>query len=182
MAAGTLYKYEIRNRASGAVQVKSDPYGQRFELRPATAACVPAQPAHAWRDGDWLARRAQWDWLHAPVSIYELHAGSWRRHPDGRFYSYRELAEHLLPYVLDMGFTHIELLPVSEHPLDESWGYQTTGYFAPTRRFGSADDLRGFIDACHGAGIGVLLDWAPGHFPEDQFALAHFDGSSLYEH
>ncbi|MBZ0142708.1 MAG: 1,4-alpha-glucan branching protein GlgB [Rhodocyclaceae bacterium] len=182
LAAGTLYKFEIRNRHSGAVLVKSDPYGQRFELRPATAACVPAPAAHAWADGDWLARRAQWDWLHAPVSIYELHAGSWRRHPDGRFYTYRELAEHLLSYVVDMGYTHIELLPVSEHPLDESWGYQTTGYFAPTRRFGSADDLRGFIDACHGAGIGVLLDWAPGHFPEDDFALAHFDGSALYEH
>ncbi|MCC6653286.1 MAG: 1,4-alpha-glucan branching protein GlgB, partial [Candidatus Eisenbacteria bacterium] len=182
LAAGTLYKFEIRNRHSGAVLVKSDPYGQRFELRPATAGCVPAPAAHAWADGDWLARRAQWDWLHAPVSIYELHAGSWRRHPDGRFYTYRELAEHLLSYVVDMGYTHIELLPVSEHPLDESWGYQTTGYFAPTRRFGSADELRGFIDACHRAGIGVLLDWAPGHFPEDDFALAHFDGSALYEH
>ncbi len=182
LAADALYKYEIRNRATGAVFAKSDPYGQRFELRPATAACVPPPPTHAWGDADWLARRAQWDWLHAPVSIYELHAGSWKRHPGGRFYSYRDLAEHLLPYVLDMGYTHIELLPVSEHPLDESWGYQTTGYFAPTRRFGSADDLRFFIDACHRAGLGVLLDWAPGHFPEDDFALAHFDGSSLYEH
>ena len=182
LTADALYKYEIRNRATGTVFVKTDPYGQRFELRPATATCVPAAPAHAWGDEDWLAQRAQWDWLHAPVSIYELHAGSWKRHPGGRFYSYRELAEHLLPYVLDMGYTHIELLPVSEHPLDESWGYQTTGYFAATRRFGSADDLRFFIDACHRAGIGVLLDWAPGHFPEDDFALAHFDGSSLYEH
>ncbi len=179
---GTLYRYEIRNRHTGAVLVKSDPYGQRFELRPATASSVPAPPAHDWQDAGWLARRAQWDWLHAPVSIYELHAGSWKRHPDGRFYSYRELTEHLLPYVLDLGYTHIELLPVSEHPLDESWGYQTTGYFAPTRRFGEPDDLRAFIDACHRAGVGVLLDWAPGHFPEDDFALAHFDGSSLYEH
>jgi len=182
LAAGALYKFEIRNRASGAVFVKSDPYGQRFELRPATAACVPSPQGHAWSDAGWLAQRAQWDWQHAPVSIYELHAGSWKRHPGGRFYSYRELAEHLVPYVSDMGYTHIELLPVSEHPLDESWGYQTTGYFAPTRRFGDPDDLRFFIDACHGAGIGVLLDWAPGHFPEDDFALAHFDGSSLYEH
>ncbi len=182
LAADTLYKYEIRNRHSGAVKVKTDPYGQRFELRPATAACLPAPAAHAWGDAGWLARRAERDWLHAPLSIYELHAGSWRRHPDGRFYSYRELAEHLLPYVLDLGYTHIELLPISEHPLDESWGYQTTGYFAATRRFGSPDDLRFFIDACHCAGIGVLLDWAPGHFPEDDFALAHFDGSALYEH
>ncbi len=182
VGAGMLYKYEIRNRATGAIRVKTDPYGQRFELRPATAACVPADPAQAWGDGEWLARRAQWDWLHAPLSIYELHAGSWRRHPDGRCYTYRELAEHLLPYVLEMGYTHIELLPVSEHPLDESWGYQTTGYFAATRRFGDPDDLRFFIDACHRAGIGVFLDWAPGHFPEDDFALAHFDGSALYEH
>ncbi|MBE7423981.1 MAG: 1,4-alpha-glucan branching enzyme GlgB [Rhodocyclaceae bacterium] len=182
LPAGTLYKYELRNRHSGAVLLKTDPCGQCFELRPATAACVPAPAAHVWADGDWLGRRARWDWLHAPVSIYELHAGSWRRHPDGRFYTYRELAEHLLPYVVDLGYTHIELLPVSEHPLDESWGYQTTGYFAPTRRFGSADDLRLFVDACHRAGIGVLLDWAPGHFPEDDFALAHFDGSALYEH
>jgi 1,4-alpha-glucan branching enzyme len=149
LPADSLYKYEIRNRAQRRGEVKTDPYGQRFELRPATAACVPAPAAHAWGDAGWLARRAERDWLHAPLSIYELHAGSWRRHPDGRFYSYRELAEHLLPYVLDMGYTHIELLPVSEHPLDESWGYQTTGYFAATRRFGSPDDLRFFIDACH---------------------------------
>ncbi len=182
LAAGDRYKYEIRNRASGAVFLKTDPYGRRFELRPATAATVPAAPAHAWNDADWLARRARWDWQHAPVSIYELHAGSWKRHPGGRFYGYRELAEQLIPYVRDLGFTHIELLPLSEHPLDESWGYQTTGYFAPTRRFGEPDELRFFVDACHQAGIGVLLDWAPGHFPADDFALAHFDGSALYEH
>ncbi|MBA3903915.1 MAG: 1,4-alpha-glucan branching enzyme [Rhodocyclaceae bacterium] len=182
LGAGTLYKFEIRNRASGTVLVKADPFGRAFEFRPATATRVEAPAAQAWNDAEWLARRAGWDWLHAPVSIYEVHAGSWRRHPDGRFYSYRELAEHLLPYVLDLGCTHIELLPVSEHPLDESWGYQTTGYFAPSSRFGSADDLRFFIDACHRAGVGVILDWVPGHFPEDDFALAHFDGSSLYEH
>ncbi len=180
--AGTLYKFELRNRATGAVLVKTDPWARAFELRPATAARVAAPAAHAWGDADWLACRAGGDWLHAPMSIYEVHVGSWRRHPDGRFYSYRELAEHLLPYVCDMGFTHIELLPVSEHPLDESWGYQTTGYFAPTARHGSADDLRYFVDACHRAGVGVLLDWVPGHFPQDEFALAHFDGSSLYEH
>ena len=166
LPANVLYKFEIRNRRTGVVQMKTDPYGHGFEMRPATATVVPSPPAHTWGDAAWLARRAQWDWQHAPLSIYELHTGSWRRHPDGRFYTYRELAEHLLAYVLDMGYTHLELLPVSEHPLDESWGYQTTGYFAATRRFGSADDLRFFIDACHQAGIGVLLDWAPGHFPE----------------
>ena len=182
LSPDALYRFEIRNRASGAILTKSDPYGRAFESRPATAARIAPPPAHVWRDEAWLAARAAWDWLHAPISIYELHVGSWRRHPDGRVYSYRELAEHLLPYVIEQGYTHIELLPISEHPLDESWGYQTTGYFAPTSRFGSPDDLRYFIDACHQAGVGVLLDWAPGHFPEDAFALAHFDGSSLYEH
>jgi len=182
LAPATLYKFEIRNRASGAVLIKSDPWARSFEPRPATAARVNAPSQHAWNDAGWLARRAQRDWLHAPLAIYEIHAGSWRRHPDGRCYTYRELAQHLVPYVRDMGYTHIELMPVTEHPLDESWGYQTTGYFAATSRFGSADDLRGLIDACHQAGIGVLLDWVPGHFPSDDFALAHFDGTALYEH
>ena len=182
LAPATLYKFEIRNRASGAVLIKSDPWARSFEPRPATAARVNAPSQHAWNDAGWLARRAQWDWLHAPLAIYEIHAGSWRRHPDGRCYTYRELAQHLVAYVRDMGYTHIELMPVTEHPLDESWGYQTTGYFAATSRFGDADDLRGLIDACHQAGIGVILDWVPGHFPSDDFALAHFDGTALYEH
>ena len=182
LAAGTLYKFEIRHRDSGAVLVKTDPYAQSFELRPATAARVSVASRHAWTDAGWLARRAQWDWLHAPLAIYEVHAGSWRRHPDGRCYTYRELAQQLVPYVRDMGYTHIELMPVTEHPLDESWGYQATGFFAATSRFGSADDLRALIDACHQAGIGVILDWVPGHFPRDDFALAHFDGTALYEH
>jgi 1,4-alpha-glucan branching enzyme len=179
---GSLYKFEIRNRASGAIQVKTDPYAQAFELRPGTAARAAVESRHAWADGDWMASRAQWDWLHAPVNVYELHPGSWRRHPDGRFYSWAELGEALIPYVQELGFTHIELLPVSEHPLDESWGYQTTGYFAATSRYGTPDELRGFIDACHRAGIGVLLDWVPAHFPTDAFALARFDGTALYEH
>jgi 1,4-alpha-glucan branching enzyme len=179
---GALYKFELRNRASGAVLVKADPYAREFELRPATAARVAAASAYRWRDGAWLERRARWDWLHAPVSIYEVHAGSWMRHPDGRFYSYEELAERLIPYVVGLGYTHVELLPLAEHPLDESWGYQGTGYFAPTRRHGSADGLRGFVDACHGAGLGVILDWVPGHFPRDDWALARFDGTALYEH
>ena len=129
-----------------------------------------------------MNRRGQWDWLHGAVNIYEVHAGSWRRHPDGRFYTYLELANDLVPYVKGMGYTHIEFMPLTEHPLDESWGYQCSGYFAPTSRFGSADDLRQLIDACHQADIGVILDWVPAHFPQDDWALARFDGTALYEH
>ncbi len=182
IAPGALYKYELRRRDDGAVFVKTDPYGQSFELRPGTAARVPADRAYPWSDGDWMVERAARDWLHAPLNIYELHAGSWRRHPDGRRYTWRELAEHLVPYVRDLGYTHLELLPVTEHPLDESWGYQTTGYFAATSRFGTPDDLRFFVDRCHQAGLGVIMDWVPAHFPRDDWALARFDGTALYEH
>ena len=182
LAPGALYKFELRNRQSAAVFVKSDPYARAFEMRPATAARVTAESDYRWSDAPWLSQRAHTDWLHAPCNVYELHAGSWMRHPDGRFYNFRELAQRLVPYVSDLGCTHIELMPITEHPLDESWGYQTTGYFAPTSRYGDADDLRAFIDRCHDAGIGVILDWVPGHFPADAFALAHFDGSALYEH
>jgi 1,4-alpha-glucan branching enzyme len=182
LGAGALYKFELRNRQTGALVAKVDPYARRLEQRPATAAIVTPAATHAWDDSAWMQRRAGGDWLHAPISIYEVHLGSWKRRPDGGFYSYRELAEELLPYVVDMGFTHIEMLPVTEHPLDESWGYQTTGYFAATSRFGTPDDLRFFVDACHQAGIGVILDWVPGHFPQDDWALAHFDGTALYEH
>lgn len=180
--AGQLYRFEIRNRNTGAVSLKSDPYAREFERRPGNASRIAAPSEHVWQDADWLEARRHCDWLHAPLSIYEIHAGSWRCHPDGRQYSYRELADSLIPYVLDMGYTHIELMPLTEHPLDESWGYQTTGYFAPTSRFGPPDDLREFIDRCHQAGIGVLLDWVPAHFPEDAWALAHYDGTALYEH
>ncbi|HQW20220.1 MAG TPA: 1,4-alpha-glucan branching protein GlgB [Rhodocyclaceae bacterium] len=182
LVAGDLYKFEIRNRQSGAIAVKADPYARCFEQRPATAACVSDGAAYAWGDGTWIGRRAMRDWLHAPMSIYEVHAGSWMRHVDGSFYSYRELAERLIPYVCDLGYTHVEFMPLMEHPLDESWGYQCTGHFAPTSRFGTADDLRYLINACHQVGLGVILDWVPGHFPTDAFALAHFDGSPLYEH
>ncbi len=182
LPVGTLYKYELRNRDSGAIFTKTDPYATSFELRPGTAARLAPATRHVWRDAAWLAARTGWDWLHAPIAIYEVHAGSWRRHPDGRCYSYRELAEHLIPYVKDLGYTHIELLPVMEHPLDESWGYQTTGYFAATSRHGTPDELRAFIDTCHQGGIGVILDWVPAHFPLDDFALARFDGTALYEH
>ena len=179
---GELYKYEIRNRDTGEVLVKTDPYARAFERRPGTASRVLGESGFQWSDHTWMQERAQRDWLHAPMSIYEVHLGSWMRHPDGRFYGYRELAERLVAYAKDMRFTHVELLPLTEHPLDESWGYQTTGYFAPTSRFGSPDDLRALIDAFHRAGIGVLLDWVPAHFPTDAFALGRFDGTALYEH
>jgi 1,4-alpha-glucan branching enzyme len=182
MAESALYRYEIRNRDSGHILVKSDPYAQEYELRPGTASKVPSLACHEWHDEAWMQSRANNDWLHAPFNVYEVHAGSWQRNPDGSFLSYRELGERLIPYVKEMGYTHIELLPVSEHPLDESWGYQTTGYFAATSRFGSPDDLRAMIDACHANGIGVILDWVPAHFPQDAFALARFDGTALYEH
>lgn len=182
LTPGSLYKFEIRNRHTGNVMVKCDPYGNSFELRPGTASRVAPRAQHAWSDTAWMSARSKADWLHAPCNIYEAHAGSWRRHPDGRVYSYRELAEHLVPYVQEMGYTHIELMPLSEHPLDESWGYQATGYFAPTSRYGNADDLRFLVDTCHAAGIGVILDWVPAHFPKDDWALARFDGTALYEH
>jgi 1,4-alpha-glucan branching enzyme len=180
---GSLYRFEIVNRNTGALLTKSDPYARGFELRPGSAAYVTAASSYAWGDGEWLERRAGWDWLHAPVNIYEVHPGSWLRHPgDNRPYLWRELTERLIPYVVAQGYTHLELLPITEHPLDESWGYQTTGYFAPTSRYGSADELKAFIDACHRAGLGVILDWVPGHFPQDDWALARFDGTALYEH
>ncbi len=182
LEAGSVYRFEIRNRHSGAVKLKSDPYGRWFQNRPENAARVCPQESYPWQDQKWLERRQRWDWLSNPINVYEVHAGSWMRHPDGRFYSWKELTHALVPYVEQMGFTHIELMPITEHPLDQSWGYQTTGYFAPTSRFGSPDDLRAFIDACHRVGVGVLLDWVPGHFPSDEWALAHFDGSALYEH
>jgi len=178
---GSLYKFEIFS-VSGELLLKTDPYANEFELRPNTAGRAGSGITHVWQDEQWLANRNHWEWLHQPLNIYEIHAGSWKRHPDGRVYSYRDLAEHLIPYLLEMNYTHVELMPVSEHPLDESWGYQTTGYFAASSRFGSPDDLCYFIDRCHQAGLGVLLDWVPAHFPQDSFALAHFDGTALYEH
>ena len=181
LVAGEVYKYELRHRDSETLALKCDPYARASELRPATASIV-CDSHYRWGDADWLRARRERDWLHAPMSIYEVHAGSWRQHSDGRFYSYRELAAELIPYARDLGFTHIELLPITEHPLDDSWGYQTTGYFAPTSRHGTPDELRYFIDQCHQAGIGVLLDWVPGHFPRDAHGLARFDGAALYEY
>ncbi len=179
---GSCYKFEIRHRGSGQIVVKADPYGQYFERRPDSASIIHAETEFSWTDHDWLQDRRQWDWQHEPVSIYELHTGSWRRHADGSFFTYRELAGTLVPYLEEMHFTHVELLPVAEHPLDQSWGYQSTGYYAPTSRHGCPEDFRFFVDCCHRHGIGVLIDWVAGHFPKDAHGLAAFDGSPLYEH
>jgi 1,4-alpha-glucan branching enzyme len=182
LPVGTLYKFEIRNRESGRVESKTDPYARAMELRPATASIVMGDGPYDWSDGEWMGARARRDWLQAPLSIYEVHVGSWQRHADGSFLDWRELTDELIPHVQRLGYTHIELLPITEHPLDDSWGYQTTGYFAPTRRHGPPDDLKYFIDRCHRAGIGVLLDWVPAHFPRDAHGLARFDGTALYEY
>ena len=177
-----IYKYEIRNRHSGEVFLKSDPYAQAFEVRPQTASICIKPSSYAWQDQAWMERRRSLEWQHTPMSVYEVHLGSWRRGPEGEFLDYRSLAESLVSYVKEMGFTHIELLPVTEHPYDPSWGYQTTGYYAPTSRYGTPDDFRFFVDLCHCNEIGVLLDWVPAHFPKDAHGLARFDGTALYEH
>lgn len=179
---GTLYKYEILNRYSGDILSKSDPYAQQLELRPRTASVVKNTPSFNWQDDSWMETRKNHDWLHEPLSIYECHLGSWQRDENNAFLNYRELAHRLVEYIKETGFTHIELLPITEHPLDASWGYQTTGYFAATSRFGTADDFRYFVNYCHEHGIGILLDWVPAHFPKDAHGLAFFDGSALYEH
>jgi 1,4-alpha-glucan branching enzyme len=181
LCAGDKYKYEIRT-SQDEILYKSDPYARAMGMRPDTTSLVPALTVHEWQDQEWLEQRAGRKWLHEPMSVYEVHVGSWRRHDDGSFLSYVELAEQLVPYVRDLGYTHIELLPVTEHPLDESWGYQVCGYYAPTSRHGNAEQLRYFIDACHANNIGVLLDWVPAHFPRDEFALARFNGGPCYEY
>ena len=178
----TLYKFEIRNRESGSIHSKSDPYAQQLELRPRTASVTRNASTFNWQDSSWIESRQKKNWLHQPLSIYECHLGSWRRDSNNKFLNYREIAHQLVDYVKETGFTHIELLPITEHPLDASWGYQTTGYFAPTSRFGNADDFRYFVNHCHEHDIGVLLDWVPAHFPKDAHGLANYDGSTLYEH
>ena len=184
LKAGERYKYEVRT-GSGRLEQKQDPYGTRFEVPPLSATIVHEPPDDPWSDHGWMEdRHTAHRWLDRPMSIYEAHLGSWARVPEegNRFLTYRELADKLVPYVKDLGFTHIELLPVLEHPFLGSWGYQVTGFFAPTSRFGTPDDFKALVDACHRAGIGVLLDWVPGHFPRDAHALARFDGTALYEH
>lgn len=180
---GALYKYEIKGR-DGALRLKADPVAFGAEQPPATASRVMATSRYPWSDDGWMKTRADANQRSSPISIYEVHLGSWRRRGEGHgsWLSYRNLATELVPYVRDLGFTHIELMPISEFPFDGSWGYQPSGLFAPTSRFGGPDDFRAFVDACHTSGIGVLLDWVPGHFPEDPHGLARFDGTCLYEH
>ncbi|MDG2989332.1 1,4-alpha-glucan branching enzyme [Candidatus Synechococcus calcipolaris G9] len=201
---GASYKYEIKNHA-GHIYEKSDPYGFQQEPRPKTASIVADLNAYAWQDQGWMEQRRSTDPLTQPIAVYEVHLGSWMHasmdepsvladgtteppvqvadlKPWARFLTYRELAAKLIPYVKELGYTHIELLPVAEHPFDGSWGYQVTGYFAPTSRFGSPEDFMYFVDQCHQNGIGVLVDWVPGHFPKDGHGLAFFDGTHLYEH
>jgi 1,4-alpha-glucan branching enzyme len=179
---GACYKYHIESQLNQYVVDKSDPYGFSAEVRPRTASIVCDLSGYTWNDGDWLDRRAGNTILHDPVLIYEVHLGSWRRHPDGSFLNYRELAQQLVAYVQEMGFTHIELMPITEHPFDVSWGYQTTGYYAPTSRFGSPQDFMYFVDYCHQHGIGVFLDWVPSHFAKEGHGLGFFDGAHIYEH
>lgn len=179
--AADNYKYEIRSQDDDILH-KTDPYARQMGIRPDTTSKIAARDNYMWHDGEWISQRKKWQWLHEPMSIYEVHAGSWRRHDNGRFLSYRELAEQLVPYVKKLGYTHIEFLPLTEHPLDESWGYQVSGYYAPTSRHGSPDDLRFLIDTAHQNGIGVILDWVPAHFPRDEFALARFTGEACYEY
>jgi 1,4-alpha-glucan branching enzyme len=179
---GTKYKYEIR-AADGRLRIKTDPVAFATEVPPANASVV-YRSTHEWKDDEWLERRRKSDALREPMSIYEVHLGSWRRNPleDNRSLNYLELADELSDYVNDLGFTHVELLPIMEHPFSGSWGYQVTGYFAPTSRFGTPDDYKCFVDRMHRNGVGVILDWVPAHFPRDDWALAQFDGTALYEH
>ena len=178
---GELYKYELLG-AGGERLLKGDPYARHAEPPPATASRVRHERPFAWTDAGWLASRAARQGRDAPMSIYEVHLGSWMRHPDGRPHGYRELADSLVPYAKRMGFTHLELMPVSEHPFGGSWGYQPTAMYAPTARWGDPDDLRALVDRAHAAGLGVILDWVPAHFPSDAHGLVAFDGTALYEH
>jgi 1,4-alpha-glucan branching enzyme len=203
LGIGAKYKYEIKNW-EGHIYEKSDPYGFYQEVRPKTASIVTDLDNYQWRDQDWLEQRRNTDPLTKPVSVYELHLGSWLHtstsetphyltgegdavevsewNTGARFLTYYELVDKLIPYVKELGFTHIELLPIAEHPFDGSWGYQVTGYYAPTSRYGSPEDFMYFVDQCHLNGLGVLVDWVPGHFPKDGHGLAFFDGTHLYEH
>jgi 1,4-alpha-glucan branching enzyme len=179
---GALYKYEVTGADGTLLPLKADPVGFAAELRPSTASIVCDTSRFAWSDGEWMAARAARDPRQAPMAIYEVHLGSWRRADGNRWQTYDEAADALIPYATDMGFTHLELMPVNEHPLDASWGYQPIGLFAPTSRFGDPAAFARFVDRCHGAGLGVILDWVPAHFPTDPHGLMRFDGTALYEH
>jgi 1,4-alpha-glucan branching enzyme len=181
LTRGTVYKYEIKPQ-EGPPFLKADPVAFFAELRPETGSVIYGLSEYEWNDAEWMQRREQMDVSCEPMAIYEVHLGSWRRGENDRMLTYREIAKPLADYVSDMGFTHVELLPISEHPYDPSWGYQVTGYYAPTARFGSPDDFRFLVDYLHQRGIGVVLDWVPAHFPKDAHALRRFDGTALYEH
>ncbi len=204
LSEGDLYKYEIRTE-KGHCYEKADPYGFQHEVRPAKSSVISKIDSFQWNDQTWISNRDNRDPLNQPISVYEMHLGSWMHassdepfinsngehrapvpaadmKPGSRFLTYKELANKVIPYVKERGFTHIELMPISEHPFDGSWGYQVTGWYAPTSRYGSPDEFRAFVDSCHKEGIGIILDWVPGHFPKDQHGLAYFDGSHLYEH
>ena len=178
--AGQAYKYCVTGR-SGRTVYKTDPYGRRCCALPETSSIICPPTQFPWHDAAYRARTAKQTAISRPVNIYEVHAGSWKRHEDGSYLSYEELAAELVPYVKDMGYTHIELLPIMEYPYDPSWGYQVTCYFAPTHRYGTPEQLMKFVDACHRAGLGVILDWVPAHFPKDENGLFEFDGSCCYE-
>ena len=191
LETGALYKYAIYSRSNNYAIDKTDPYGFAMELRPQTASIVADIHQHKWQDDSWMQERPQHQQLSSPISIYEVHLGSWRhvpeRHKEGaveedRYMTYRELAHALAPYVKEMGFTHVELMPITEYPYDGSWGYQVTGYYAPTSRFGTPEDFQYFVDYMHQQGIGIILDWVPSHFPKDGYALSYFDGTHLYEY
>jgi len=204
LSEGDLYKYEIRTE-KGHCYEKADPYGFQHEVRPAKSSVISKIDSFQWNDQSWISNRDNRDPLEQPISVYEMHLGSWMHassddpfinsngehrapvpaadmKPGSRLLTYKELANKVIPYVKERGFTHIELMPISEHPFDGSWGYQVTGWYAPTSRYGSPDEFRAFVDLCHKEGIGIILDWVPGHFPKDQHGLAYFDGSHLYEH
>ncbi len=175
------YKYHIVDR-QGNGQMKADPFATHAETRPGTASKVLPLSEYPWQDADWYERKRKESVYNIPVNIYEFHMGSWRRYSDGNVFSYAKMAEELIPYVVEMGYTHIEMLPIMEYPFDGSWGYQVTGYYAPTSRYGTPDELRGFVESCHAAGIGVIMDWVPAHFPKDACGLYHFDGTPLFEY
>ncbi|MDH5510935.1 MAG: 1,4-alpha-glucan branching protein GlgB, partial [Nitrospinota bacterium] len=181
LGRGALYKYEIKAR-NGDVFDKADPFAYASELRPRTSSEVCDMELYSWGDEEWMAQRKATDPLTRPMNVYELHLGSWARGEDGNWLSYRDLAPLLAEYARQQNYTHVELMPLMEHPLDESWGYQVTGFFSPTSRFGSPDDLKYFVDFLHNHGIGVIVDWVPAHFPKDAFGLRMFDGTPLYEH
>jgi 1,4-alpha-glucan branching enzyme len=184
LGPGTRYKYEIVGPDGALLPLKADPHAEEAERPPRTASVVAAPSRHEWGDAAWMGARAERNHREAPIAVYEVHLGSWRRNlgEGGRYLTYRELAEQLVPYAAGLGFTHIELMPMTEYPFDGSWGYQPVSLFAPTARYGSPDDFRAFVDACHQAGLGVWLDWVPGHFPTDAHGLGRFDGTALYEH